>query len=519
MYYTVVLKHLGTVALLIGGSMAFSLPWAFPFSGVTDQPEWAAIFALGGTMAVAFAIGGLLLFIGRRATHQFFRREALAVVGLSWIMATVLGALPFLLSGTCRGPSPNESGSGVRMTVADALFESSSGFTGAGATVITDLEDQNLVPRAILFWRSETHFLGGLGILVLFVAILGQGSSAKAVMRAEVPGPTMETSHARIQHAAQAFAAIYVGLNVVLTILLLLEGMNLFDALCHSFGTIATGGFSTYNASVGHFDSPVIDTTITFFMAVSCINFALLWAVVLFKPGTMFKDHEFQAYMAILFGAIAFVVAFGLYYRDFDGFWNALRFSSFQVTSILTNTGFGTHDFDQWNASARALLLILMFVGGCAGSTSCSIKVIRYLMLWKGLAGEVERAYRPNVVRPVRMDGKPVDGQIIYHVYFYFALVAFMCVIAWLGLLAFETDDVWVSRGLSTQDKFLDCASAVAATVNGVGPGLGVVGPTQNYAHLHPCSKLICTALMLLGRLEFLPLLVLCVPSFWRRTG
>ena len=329
----------------------------------------------------------------------------------------------------------------------------------------------------------------------------------------------MESSHARIQHAAQAFAAIYVGLNAVLTILLLVEGMNLFDALCHSFGTIATGGFSTYNASVGHFDSPVIDATITLFMAVSCINFALLWAVVLFRPGTMFKDHEFQAYMGILLGAIALVVAFGLHHNDFDGFWSALRYSSFQVTSILTNTGFGTHDFDRWNQFARALLLLLMFVGGCAGSTSCSIKVIRHLMLWKGLAGEVEKAYRPNVVRPVRMDGTPIDNKIIHHVYFYFGLVAIVCVIAWLGLLLFESDEVWLSRGLATHNKFLDCASAVAATVNGVGPGLGVVGSTQNYSHLHPCSKLICTALMLLGRLEFLPLIVLCMPSFWRRTG
>lgn len=519
MHYRIIYKHLGVVALLIGGSMSFSFPWAFPFSGVTTQIEWASIFALCGTMVVAFALGGLLLWFSRQATSHLHRREAFAIVGLSWILATGLGALPFLFSGTCRGPSPDEGGTSVRMTVIDALFESASGFTGAGATVITDLESPELVPRAILFWRSETHFLGGLGILVLFVALLGQGSSAKAVMRAEVPGPTMETSHARIQHTARAFAAIYVGLNVILTSLLLIQGMNLFDALCHSFGTIATGGFSTYNASVGHFDSPSIDATITVFMAVSCINFALLWAAVLFRPGTMLKDHEFQAYMAILFGAIALIVGFGLYHNDFDGFWNALRYSSFQVTSILTNTGFGTHDFDQWNQFGRALLLLLMFIGGCAGSTSCSIKVIRYLILWKGLAGEIEKAYRPNVVRPIRMDGKPVDAKIVGHVFFYFGLVAIICVIAWMGLLFFEPEDVWTSRGLSTQEKFIDCASAVAATINGVGPGLGVVGATQNYAHMHSCSKLICTALMLLGRLEFIPLLVMCVPGFWQRTG
>ncbi|MBI1310048.1 hypothetical protein GC176_01985 [bacterium] len=184
---------------------------------------------------------------------------------------------------------------------------------------------------------------------------------------------------------------------------------------------------------------------------------------------------------------------------------------------MLTNTGFGTHDFDQWNDFSRALLLVLMFVGGCAGSTSCSIKVVRYLMLYKGLGVEIERAWRPNVVRAVRMDGKPVDARVIEHVFLYFGLVAVVCVTAWFGLMLFEPDNLWTSRSLPAESKLLDCASAVAATVNGVGPGLGVVGATQNYALLHPCSKLICTALMLLGRLEFIPLLVLCVPAFWRR--
>ncbi len=519
MNHQLVLRHLGIVAMLIALSMAFSLAWACPGAGVTDCIEWSGVWGLGGAMTVGFCLGGALLMFGHRTIGHMHRREALAVVGLSWILATGLGALPFLLSGTCRGPSPDGNAQGIPMTVVDALFESASGFTGAGATVITDLEDPGLVPRSILFWRSETHFLGGLGILVLFVAVLGQGSSTKAVMRAEMPGPMMELSHARIQQAARTFAAIYLGLNTLLTGLLLIEGMNVFDALCHSFGTIATGGFSTYNASVGHFDSPVIDGTITVFMAVSCINFALLWAVVLFRPMTMLKDHEFQAYLAILFGAIALVVVYGLSHNDFDNFWQALHYGSFQVTSILTNTGFGTHDFDRWNEFSRGLLLVLMYIGGCAGSTSCSIKVIRYLILWKGLKSEIEKAYRPNVVRLVRMDGKPVDAKVIEHVYFYFGLVALVSVIAVLGLLLFEPDEAWISRGYSLQQKVLDCTSAVAATINGVGPGLGVVGTTQNYAHLHPCSKLICTLLMLLGRLEFIPLLVLLAPSFWNRVG
>lgn len=517
MYYKTVATHLGFVALLIGGMMLLSLPWAFPVCGVAEQVEWPAVIGLGVTVAVSFLLAGILLFFGRETVHRFYRREALAVVGLSWIVATVLGALPFLISGTCRQPPLDEGSQPVRMTICDALFESASGFTGAGATVITDLEDPGLVPRAILFWRSETHFLGGLGILVLFVAVLGQGSAAKAVMRAEVPGPAMENAHARVQHSARAFAGIYVGLNAVLTSLLMLQGMSLFDALCHAFGTIATGGFSTWNASVAHFNSPGIDATITVFMAVSCINFTLLWLLAMGRPGEVFRDPELRAYAAILCGAILLTVAFGVAESDFGGFWSALRYSSFNVTSILTNTGFATQDFDQWNGFGRALLLVLMFVGGCAGSTSCSIKVIRYLILWRGLSSAVEKAFRPKVVRPVRLGGRPIDNQIIYDVYFYIALVAAVSAMAWLGLLFFESDEIWIARGLSPQNKLVDCASAVAATINGVGPGLGVVGATQNYAHLHACSKLICTALMLLGRLEFLPLLVLCVPAFWHR--
>lgn len=512
-------KHLGIVAVLIGLSMLFSLPWAWPALGVAAELETEAIFGLGASIAISCVVGVGLIFLGRRADGQMFRREAMAVVGLSWVLATILGALPFLLSGTCRGPGDDDSSVGIPMTIADALFESSSGFSGTGATVISDLENPKLVPRAILFWRSETHFLGGLGILVLFVAVLGQGASAKAVMRAELPGPTMETQHARIQQTARAFAGIYVGLNVILTAILLAEGMNGFDALCHSFGTIATGGFSTYNSSVAFFDSVAIDTTITIFMAISCVNFALLYAVILRQPGKLIRDSECQAYLGILLGAIGLIAGFGLYHSDFANFGEALRYGSFQVTSILTNTGFATQDFDRWNGFGQGLLLILMFIGGCAGSTSCSIKVVRYLLLFKGLSAEVERTYRPNVVRTIRMDNRPIDPQLITHVYLYFGLVLVVFVVSWLALLLLEPAESWTIRDRSEHAQFLDCATAVAACLNGVGPGLGLVGPAQNYAPLQESSKLLLTFVMLLGRLEIIPLLVLFMPRYWRDLG
>jgi trk system potassium uptake protein TrkH len=447
-----------------------------------------------------------------------FRREALAVVGLSWCLSTLLGALPYSLSGTCKGPTAeNLADRGVPMTVVDAVFESASGFTGTGATVITNLDDPELVPRAILFWRSETHFLGGLGIMVLFVALLGQGSAGKAILRAEVPGPHEEMSHARVQHAALAFTGIYVGLNIILTALLMLEGMSLYDALCHSFGTIATGGFSTYNASVAHFQSIPIEMTITLFMAISCINFALLFSVVVLRPGKLYRDIEVRAYLGILLASTLAVILFGLGHGDFANTPDAVRYSLFQVTSILTNTGFGTHDFDQWNQFGRGLLFLLMFVGGCAGSTSCSLKVIRHIILWKVLGREIEKSYRPTVVRPIRIGPDTVDGQIGNHVLFYFGLILFTFVLAWIGLILIEPDAAWTDAGRSIQEKLIDCASGVGATLNGVGPGLGTIGATKNYAHFQPASKLLLAVLMLLGRLEMIPVLVLFMPRFWSR--
>jgi len=502
--------YLGIVALLVGASMSLSLPWAFPVFGQVSSVEWRGLFGLVTTMVIAAACGGLLICLGRRHQGRLYRKEALAIVGLSWLLSSALGALPFLLSGTQTEPS-------TLMPPHDALFESVSGFTGTGATVLNDLEDPRLVPRCILFWRSETHFLGGLGILVLFVAILGRGTSGKSLMRAEMPGPNKDTPHARIQHAAWSFAGIYVGLNLVLSTLLMVEGMSLFDALCHSFGTIATGGFSTYNASVGHFSSPVIEMTITLFMFVACINFTLLYYVVLWKPLMLLQDAEFRVYAAILSVAVLSVAGFALANHDFGSFWEAVRFSAFNVTSVMTNTGFVTRDFDEWNQFARGVLFLLMFVGGCAGSTSCSIKVIRYILLWKILKLEIEKSHHPNVVRSLRIQGKVVDDPRIAEVVLsYFGFVLLIFFLGWLCLLAFEPDSRWLADGMDENAKFIDCASGVAATLNGVGPGLGTFGATENFSSFTVASKFVFMALMLLGRLELIPIVVLFLPAFWR---
>ncbi len=533
---------LGLIALLIGGSMAISLPWALPLFGEAEQVEWESVGAILGAMAVCGLVGGGLVYLGRGAGGQrLYRKEAIAVVGLSWLMATLLGALPFWLSGTCV--SADADGNRVRMDFFDGIFESASGFSGTGATVLTDLESSELVPRAILFWRSETHFLGGLGIMVLFVAVLGMGSAGRALMVSEMPGPAQESAHARTQHAARVFASIFIGLTAVLTVLLKLQGMSWFDALCHAFGTIATGGFSTYNRSVEHFDSVGIEMTIALFMFIACINFTLLYLVLLRKPGKLLADVEFRVYAGILLVVALLVIGFGLAYGDFSNVGDAGRYGLFQVTSVMTNTGFGTANFNQWNSFSRGMLVLLMFIGGCAGSTSCSVKVIRHVLLAKILALEVEQAFRPSVVRHVRLGGKPLeDRDLLQDVLVYFCLILVIFVVAWIALVALEPDSTWSRNGQpagspaageesagqgdgavpdsekeSVHDrKLVDCASAVAATLNGVGPGLGIVGETENYSRFHAASKFILTWMMLLGRLEIFVLLVLFVPRFWR---
>ncbi len=519
-------RLLGLIALLIGGAMVFSLPWALPAFGQTDQFEARGFWSLLGAMAACGVVGGLLVFFGRNTRgNRLYRKEAIAVVGLSWLMATVLGALPYWLSGTkYELAGAGEADRVCCMGFFDGIFESASGFSGTGATVLTNLErDGQLVPRSILFWRSETHFLGGLGIMVLFVAILGMGSAGKTLMVTEMPGPSWESAHARTQRAAWNFALIFVALTALLTLTLRVQGVSWFDSLCHAFGTIATGGFSTHNQSIEYFGNVGVEMTITLFMILACTNFTLLYYLALLKPGKLLGDVEFRAYLAIMFTVTVLVIAFGLSFGDFAGFGQAVRYGVFQVVSIMTNTGFGTHDFDRWNSFSRGLLLLLMFIGGCAGSTSCSVKVIRYILFFKILRLELEQLFHPSVVRSLRLGEKTVDDPSVRkNVFLYFALITMIFVVAWILLVALEPDSTWtVLRQLQpdelSDEKLVDCASAVAATLNGVGPGLGIVGESENYAHFQGRSKFVLTWLMLLGRLEVFVILLLFVPGFWRK--
>lgn len=639
MNYRLISRFLGILCIFFGIFMIFSLPWAYASIGFHTDPkplpeihqtateflqvadprfERQGFFALVNSSIVCVLLGALLMSLGRNVQTKLFRREAMAIVGLSWILATFLGALPFFLSGTIRGPSvrifnaqnsiTGESQPVVMtvdtdwltwnawqrlpeplnkkqlqvlrallsngavgltrsqlqretestdvdqvfhelqsvpllapwlispddrmdttadridhyrlrwapMTWADCLFESQSGFSTTGATVLSDLEDPNLVPHCILFWRSSTHFLGGLGIIVLFVAVLGHGSAGKALMRAEMPGPSKEGSTARMQHTAWIFAVMYVGLNFVLTIILRLMGMTWFDAICHAFGTMATGGFSTYNASLGHFGSPIIEYTVTLFMILAGTNFTLLYFLVMFKASHLIGDVEWRAYIGVIALATVVMVVVGIASGDqgFGNFSDAVRYSLFQVVSILTTTGYGTNDFDQWNQLSRLLLLLLMFVGGCAGSTGGGMKVIRHLMFAKILRLEVQQAYRPRLIRPLTLGDQIVeDASMRKGILIYFCLIFAIFSIAWLLLVGVEPNSTW---GVDASNKLIDSASSVAATLHNIGPGLGTVGPSTNYGHFTSTSKCIFTLLMMLGRLEIFPIVVLAFPSFWR---
>jgi trk system potassium uptake protein len=530
MNYRYLSKLLGIVLILLSLPMAFSLPWAFPVFGRAKAFESDGFFGLCGSMAIALAVSALLLYMGRHAQGRLLQREAIATVGLSWVLASLLGALPFLLSGTMRDAEHS-------VTIVDALFESVSGLTCTGASILTDVENRDLIPSCILFWRSELHLLGGLGIMVLFVAILGHGSAGKALMRSESVGPWRDAASGRMQHAAWTFAGLFLVLTATVAILLKILGMDWFDSLTHAFGTIATGGFGLKNSSVQYYNDWRIELVIGIFLLVSGLNYGLLYLSLIGQPKKLLQDVEFRVFAGIVIASIllcaiamfqsedynkihsfkSLPVAEQTAMSDAGKFIVCVRHSFFQVASYITNTGFVSCDFDLWNDTSRGILLVLAYVGSCSGSTSSSIKVIRYILLFKILKQQFTRSFRPNIVQPLRIGGETIeDPEVGRGVMTYFALVMTVSVIAWLLLITIEPESTWTNSTAPTKSRIVDCASGVAACFNGVGPGMGVVGAMQNYAAFSQPSKIIYTILMLMGRLEIYAFVVLLMPSFWR---
>ena len=454
------------------------------------DPEAATAFLVGSATSASLAV----LFRTRGSREgELYRRDGVLIVVGSWLLASLVGALPYVLCGAIPNPI-------------DALFESVSGFTTTGASILTDVE---VVPRAVLFWRGLTQWLGGVGLVVIFVALLSElGPGARMLIQLEVPGPKAEILHARVQQTASALFRIYLELTLAQTVAMLVLGASLFDALVHSFATISTGGFSSYNASVGVFSWP-IQLVVTLFMLASGLNFSLYYLLLRRRDLGVLRDRELRAYLAIVGGVIALVcfdlVRAGMGAGDgIAGLPKLVLDVAFSVASVITTTGFMTVDFDRWPETSRWLLVTLMFIGGCAGSTAGGIKVIRVLVAWSAAMREVRLTFSPNAVVAVMMGDKPVPEESIRAV---MALIG-LWFLAWIvGTAILTLGDV----------DLVTAATASISTLSNVGPGLGRVGPTTNYAFFGDGQTFAMVVLMWLGRLEFFAILALADPRFWRR--
>ena len=449
------------------------------------EDDLTALLAAAG---VATLIGApLYLVTPLRGRTSIGYREGFLVVGAGWLTAMLVGALPYLFYGL--------------FSPVDAMFETISGFTTTGASVLVDYNQ----PHGIMFWRSLTHWYGGMGIIVLFIAILPPlGGGAIRLFSAEAPGPIPERLTPRIKDTARGLWFIYVGLSVVEAVALVTAGMPLYESVTHTFGTMATGGFSPLATSIAAYDSWPIEFIITVFMIIAGGNFALYFAFLQGNRLKLFKDPEFRLYLGIVAVSVVTVtVSLVVAGSHFSGF-HAFREALFQVVSIQSTTGYVSADFDRWNSFAKTGLLILMFIGGSAGSTAGGFKVVRILVLAKNARHDLVRQVHPNAVLPVKVGGRAVPDGLRTAVLGYFFL--YMLVFA-IGTLLVSASNVTI----------LTAASAVAATLNNIGPGLELVGATLNYAPIDSYAKIVLIALMVMGRLELMPILLLFTRGFWRR--
>lgn len=426
--------------------------------------------------AFAALIGWLMTYKKPEDTN-FYAREGFAVVSLAWIGLSAIGALPFYISGWI--PS-----------YIDSLFEIVSGFTTTGSSILPAVEG---LPHGLLFWRSFTHWVGGMGVLVFAMAIIPLSDRRSMhIMRAEVPGPIVGKLAPKLKDTAKILYRIYIGLSIIQFVLLILGGMPAFDSAIHTFGTAGTGGFSCKNISIAYYNSAYIDWVITIFMALFGINFNLFYFLLLRNFRAAFKNEELWWYLGIMATA-SVVIAFNIMPQT-GGFLTSLRYSAFQVSTIMTTTGYATTDFNLWPSFSKALLVLLMFVGASAGSTGGGLKVSRLLIIGKAAKAEIKRMLHPRMVKTVTMDEKPLSDSTVTGAYMYLAVYFF---IAAASVILLSID------GFDLETTF----TAMVACLNNIGPGLGHVGPAGNFAAFSPFSKLVLIADMLFGRLEIFPLI------------
>jgi len=479
MNWRLTLHILGGLHLFLAATLLVPVPFSLLFG---DGVHLAFLAPAGLT-----ALVGIVLWLAFPADGVLGRREGTGIVTLGWLLFALYGGLPYALAEPHLGP-------------AQCFFEAMSGFTTTGATVIANID---AVPHSVLLWRATTQWIGGMGIIVLGLAILPfLGVGGMQLFQFEAPGPTADRLRPRIEDTAKVLWAVYLGLTLLLIALLVLGGMNVFEAVCHAFTTMSTGGFSTENASVAAWSSSYIHVVITVFMAIAGLNFALHYAVLTGQARRFWRSEEMRGFLTLIVVAIALI--FALVLPSYRSGWIALRDSAFQVTSIVTTTGFGTADYETWPPAAQLILLLLMVIGGCAGSTAGGIKVVRVLIVAKHAWLQVIRSIHPRAVKVLRFEGAVVPREIARSVLGFFALYVMLLVVITIVVAALGTDIV-------------TAAGATAACLGNIGPGLGLVGPTEHYAHLGSPTHLVLAAAMLLGRLEVFTVLALLLPSFWRR--
>jgi trk system potassium uptake protein TrkH len=477
-----ILNIVGILVMFLGLSMA--LPLAVGIYYQDGSPP--AIFH---AMVASVAAGlGLHLGVRRHRMETINQREGMAIVALGWTLVGLFGALPFYFAD------------GVH-AFTDALFESVSGFTTTGASILTDIE---ALPRGLLFWRSFIQWLGGMGIIVLSVAILPfLGVGGMQLYKAEVPSPVPDKLKPRIRDTALIMWKVYALLSAVQVVFLLIGGMSLFEAVCHTFTTMPTGGFSTRNASMAAYDSVYLDTVIIVFMVLAGMNFSLHYQFLRGQTLVFWRDPECRFYLGTVI-LLSLAVSWNVWGNVYQGFAQAVRHGTFQVVSIITTTGYATADYEQWPAMSQLILLLCMFIGASAGSTGGAIKCLRLLLCLKYCYRELFVLVHPHAVTHVKIAGKTVPEDVMRAVMGFMALYMGIFMLASLVMAALGTD-------------FITSFSAVATTLGNVGPGFGTVGPVENFAAIPQAGKWVLIWCMLVGRLEIFTVIILLVPEFWRK--
>lgn len=463
--------------------------------GIVMIPSLLVAMIHGGYDAKAFAITieillslGVLGLINQPKNKNIYTRDGFAIVAIGWLLTSFFGALPFVISGAI--PS-----------IVDSFFESSSGFTTTGATIITNIE---ALPHGILFWRSFTHWVGGMGVLVMTLAILpSAGAGTLQIMKAESPGPNPGKLVPKIGQTAKILYGIYIVVTIILCVSLKIAGMTWYDSLIHTFGTVGTGGFSNKSLSIGAYNNVWIEIIITFFMLVCGANFSLYYQALKGNIKGIFKDEEFKFYISLILTSIV-LITLNIHGNVFKTIGESLRYSFFQVASIITTTGYATTDFNLWPLFSKMILLGLMFFGGCAGSTAGGMKNIRFLLLFKIIRRELLKIIHPKAVYTVKFGGKSVDEETLKGItsFFFIYMAIFLGAILIVSLEGVDT---------------MTTISAVATSIGNVGPGFEMVGPMGSFESFSDLSKIVLSMCMIIGRLEIYPILLLFLPEFWKK--